>query len=213
MVCTVNYRVEKETVQDLYRNIGVNYYATIMEPRIQENVKAVFTQYTAENLIGARQKLSEQIHALLSAYLKNNGIEVLSVSIEDIDFTDAFTDAVEAKQVAEQTKLRVETEQAQQVSVERSTAERRIIAANAEAEERAIFAEADAKVSMVRADAAKYAGEKEAEKNHALAMSLTEQFIEYLKATRWNGSVPQVQMSDSAAYPVINLTPSTTAQP
>ena len=211
VVCSVNYRVDRETAQDLYRNVGISYYQTIMEPRIKEDVKAVFTKYSAENLVGARATLSNQVKELLSPLMKQNGIDIIAVSIEDIDFTDAFTNAVEDKQVAEQTKLRVETEQAQQVSVERSAAERRVIAANAE--ERAIFAEADAKVARVQADAARYAGEQEAAKNQALAQSLTEEFIEYLKISRWNGSVPQVQLSGSAAYPMIDITPEETTAP
>ena len=150
---------------------------------------------------------------LLTPYMAENGIDIKGVSIENIDFTDAFTDAVESKQVALQTKLKVETEQAQQVSVEKAAAERRVIAANAEAQERSIFAEADAKVVRVQADAARYAGEQEAAKNQALAQSLTDEFIQYLKVTRWNGSVPQVQLAGSDAYPVINLTPTTTPTP
>lgn len=213
VVCSVNYRVDRETAQDLYRNVGINYYQTIMEPRIKEDVKAVFTKYSAENLVGARATLSTQVKELLSPLMKQNGIDIIAVSIEDIDFTDAFTNAVEEKQVAEQTKLRVETEQAQQVSVEKSAAERRIIAANAEAQERAIFAEADAKVARIQADAARYAGEQEAAKNLAIAQSLTKEFIEYLKITRWNGSVPQVQLSGSGAYPVIDITPEETPDP
>lgn len=213
VVCSVNYRVDRETAQDLYRNVGINYYQTIMEPRIKEDVKAVFTKYSAENLVGARATLSTQVKELLSPLMKQNGIDIIAVSIEDIDFTDAFTNAVEEKQVAEQTKLRVETEQAQQVSVEKSAAERRIIAANAEAQERAIFAEADAKVARIQADAARYAGEQEAAKNLAIAQSLTKEFIEYLKITRWNGSVPQVQLSGSGAYPVIDITPEATPAP
>lgn len=213
VVCSVNYRVDRETAQDLYRNVGVNYYQTIMEPRIKEDVKAVFTKYSAENLVGARATLSTQVKELLSPLMKQNGIDIIAVSIEDIDFTDAFTNAVEEKQVAEQTKLRVETEQAQQVSVEKSAAERRVIAANAEAQERAIFAEADAKVARIQADAARYAGEQEAAKNLAIAQSLTKEFIEYLKITRWNGSVPQVQLSGSGAYPVIDITPEATPAP
>jgi len=213
VVCSVNYRVDRETAQDLYRNVGVNYYQTIMEPRIKEDVKAVFTKYSAENLVGARATLSTQVKELLSPLMKQNGIDIIAVSIEDIDFTDAFTNAVEDKQVAEQTKLRVETEQAQQVSVEKSAAERRVIAANAEAQERAIFAEADAKVARIQADAARYAGEQEAAKNQAIAQSLTDAFIEYLKITRWNGSVPQVQLSGSGAYPVIDITPEATPAP
>jgi regulator of protease activity HflC (stomatin/prohibitin superfamily) len=205
VICSINYRVDKATAQDLYKNIGINYYSTIVEPRVLENVKAVFSKYSAENLIGARETLSRQITELLTAELKNNGIEFISMSIEDIDFTDTFTDAVEAKQVAEQTKLRVETEQAQQVSMEKSAAERRVIAADADAKERSIIAEADAEIIKIQADAAKYAGEREAEKNQALAAALTDTFIEYLKITRWDGSVPQVQMSGGTAYPVIDL--------
>ena len=108
VVCSVNYQVDRDTAQNLYRNVGVDYYEKIMLPRIQENVKAVFTKYTAENLVGARSTLSAQVKELLAPLMKANGIEIIAVSIEDIDFTDAFTDAVEAKQVAEQTKLRVD---------------------------------------------------------------------------------------------------------
>ena len=205
VVCSVNYTVVD--ARDLYKNVGIDYYNQIMDNRIQESVKSVFTKYTAENLIGARLTLTDQIKELLDPYMTTQGIRIDSVAIENIDFTDAFTNAVEEKQVALQTKLRVETEQAQQVSVEKSAAERRVIAANAEAQERSIFAEADAKVARIQADAARYAGEQEAAKNQALAASLTDEFINYLKVTRWNGSVPQVQLSGSEAYPVINLQP------
>jgi regulator of protease activity HflC (stomatin/prohibitin superfamily) len=213
VVCTVNYSVDKSTVQDLYQNIGVDYYEKVMEPRIQEDVKAVFTKYTAENLIGARATLANQIEELLQPFMEEKGIRIVSVAIENIDFTDAFTNAVEEKQVALQTKLKVETEQAQQVSVEKATAERRIISANAEAQERSIFAEADAKVARVQADASRYAGEQEAAKNQAIAQSLTDEFIQYLKITRWNGSVPQVQLAGGEAYPVINLAPEASQVP
>jgi len=213
VVCTVNYEVDKGTVQDLYQSVGVDYYSKIMEPRIQEDVKAVFTKYTAENLVGARATLADQIEQLLQPFMEEKGVRIVSVAIENIDFTDAFTNAVEEKQVALQTKLKVETEQAQQVSVEKATAERRIISANAEAQERSIFAEADAKVARVQADAARYAGEQEAAKNQAIAQSLTDEFIQYLKISRWNGSVPQVQLSGGEAYPVINLSPTGAPSP
>ncbi len=213
VVCSVNYAVMKDTVRDLYLNVGVDYYNQIMDNRIQESVKSVFTKYTAENLIGARLTLADQVKELLKPFMEAKGITIEAVAIENIDFTDAFTDAVEKKQVALQTKLRVETEQAQQVSVEKAAAERRVIAANAEAQERSIFAEADAKVVRIQADAARYAGEQDAAKNQALAASLTDEFIQYLKVTRWNGSVPQVQLSGGEAYPVINLQPTATPEP
>lgn len=87
---------------------------------------------------------------ILSPEMAEYGISVTAVSIENVDFTDAFTDAVEDKQVAEQTKLRTEIEQAQLLVVAQTDAERRVIAANADAQEREILAEADASVKQDR---------------------------------------------------------------
>ena len=109
VICSVNYAIDRETAALLYKNVGRNYYYTVMEPRILENVKAVFTRYSAEKLMQVRDTLSTQIKELLEPEMKKYGIQVVSIAIENVDFTDAFTNAVEDKQVAEQTKLRVET--------------------------------------------------------------------------------------------------------
>jgi regulator of protease activity HflC (stomatin/prohibitin superfamily) len=202
--CTINYTVDSSTAQELYKSVGENYYSTVMAPRIQECTKAVFALYSAETLMGVRSSLSTQILDLLAPEMKAYGITVSSVSIEDVDFSDAFTDAVEAKQVAEQNKLRTETEQATQVSVANAEAERRIIAANAEAEERAILAQADAEVAKIQADAAKYAGQKEAEMNEKIASSLTEDLLTYFKYERWDGKLP-VFMGGSGESMLIDI--------
>ena len=188
--CTVNFTIDSSKAQDLYKKVGVNYYNTVMEPRIQECTKSVFARYSAENLMEVRNTISTQIKDLLAPEMKAYGINVDSVSVEDVDFSDAFTEAVEDKQVAEQNKLRTETEQATQVSIANAEAERRVIAANAEAEERAILAQADADVAKIQADAAKYAGEKEAEMNSKIASSLTPELLEYFKLQNWNGALP-----------------------
>lgn len=206
LTCSVNFSVDKETCQTLYQRVGASYYKNIMEPRFIENTKAVFARYTAENLMEARNTLSTQIRDLLAPEMKAYGINVTSIAIEDVDFTDAFTTAVEDKQVAEQTKLKVQTEQAQQTAVEQATAERRIIAARAEAEERAILAEADANVARVQADAEKYAGDKKAEVNAALAASLTPELIQYYEAQQWNGQLPSVY--GGGALPILDMTES-----
>lgn len=209
LVCSVNYSVDRETAQTLYKSVGVNYYSTVMEPRILENVKAVFTRYSAEKLMQVRDTLSAQIVQLLQPEMKKYGIQIVAVAIENVDFTDAFTNAVEDKQVAEQTKLRVETEQAQQVSVEKATAERQIIAANADAEKRTIIASADASVKKIEADAAAYArkieAETEATANKLIAASITTELVDYLKINQWNGQLPQITTGDGV-MPIIDLT-------
>lgn len=209
IVCSVNYSVDRQNAQNLYKNVGVSYYETIMRPRIHECTKSVFTKYTAETLMDVRSSLSTQIRDLLAPEMKSYGILIASVTIENVDFTDAFTDAVEAKQVALQTKLKTETQQAELVSIAQSTAERDLIAARTDAEKRTILAEAEASVKRIEADADAYKvkvqSEAEAAANKLIASSLTDSLIRYTQANRWNGALPQI-VGNSTTLPVLDLT-------
>lgn len=204
LVLSVNYCIDQETAQKLYRTVGLNYYDNVMYPRIQENVKAVFAHYTAENLIGKRDSLSEQIADTTATDMKSYGITIISIAVEDIDFTDAFTNAVEAKQVAAQNKLTAETQQAQKTMEEEAAAKRAVIVANAEAEKSIIAANADLEVVKVQAEAALYAGEKEAEMNKRISESLTPELTKYKWIAQWNGELPATILSDDGSY-MINL--------
>ncbi|MBQ4141112.1 MAG: prohibitin family protein [Clostridia bacterium] len=203
---SMNYQIEKANAQKIYKDIGVDYYNTVMAPRIQEVVKSVIAKYTAEDLIESRDALSLQITEALVSQLGAYNIEVVSTSVEDIDFSDAFASSVEDKVVAEQALLKAQTEQAQKTMEEEKAAEREKIKAEAEASVKEIQAEADAEVRKIEAaaeaeakklaaDAAKYAGEKEAEANKALAESLTEALIKYYEALGWNGELPDTVVS------------------
>jgi regulator of protease activity HflC (stomatin/prohibitin superfamily) len=115
---------------------------------------------------------------------------VVSASIEDMDFTDAFTNAVEAKQVAEQNKLKAQTE-----------AEQRVIEAEAAATIKQVNAEAEANAKKIAADAEAYEiGVKataEAEANKQLAESITKELIDYKYYETWNGELPGVVGADT----------------
>lgn len=200
LVLSVNYCIDQETAQNLYRTVGIGYYENIMFPRIQENTKAVFSQYSAENLIAKRDQLSDSILEATASDMKRYGITIVSIAIEDIDFTDAFTNAVEAKQVAAQNKLTAQTEQEQKTMEEEQTAKRAIIAANAEAEKAKIAANADLEVVKVQADAAKYAGEKEAEMNKRIAESLNDNIIDYYWIKQWDGQLPNTVLGSDSNY-------------
>lgn len=196
---SINYNINKATAMNLFKNVGVGYYNTLVNPRMQENLKAVFSKYTAEELISSRDKLSVEIREALSAEMNSYGINIISVSIENIDFTDAFTEAVEAKQVAQQSKLKAEIEQAQQTHEAQQQAERKKIAA-----------EAEANVQKIEADAAAYAirtkAEAEAEANRLVAESLTEELIEYTEINQWDGQLPTYMAGgDATTVPVLDL--------
>ena len=202
---SVNYCIDQETAQVLYRTVGTNYYENVMYPRVLENTKAVFSQYTAENLIARRNTLSDQIAESTSADMKMYGITIISIAIEDIDFTDAFTTAVEQKQVAAQNKLTAETEQARKTMEEQATAERAVIAANAEAEKAVIAANAELEVVKIQAEASLYAGEKEAEMNKRISESLTDGLIQYYWIKEWDGVLPTTVLGTDASF-MIDLT-------
>lgn len=200
LIISVNYCIDKETAQELYRTVGRDYYDNVMYPRVLENTKAVFSQYTAENLIAKRDELSDLVADATSKDLSSYGITIVSIAIEDIDFTDAFTNAVEAKQVAAQNKLTAETEQAQKTMEQQAAAERAIIAAQAEADQSIIAANAELEVVKIQAEAALYAGEKEAEMNKRISESLTPELIKYYWIKQWNGELPVTVLSSDGNY-------------
>lgn len=138
---TLNYCIDKRTAQNLYSSVGEDYYNTILNPRALEGIKTIFAGYSAEELVTNRVELSGKIASIISETVSEYGIQISGVSIENLDFTDAFTDAVEAKQVATQNKLTAETEQAKLTLEAQAEAERQIIAAKAEAEANRIIAE------------------------------------------------------------------------
>ena len=191
---TINYQIQKSNAQTIYKTIGTSYFNTVIAPRIQEAVKSVIAQYNAENLIANREKLSAEVKEILIEKLAQYNIEVLDASIENLDFSDVFTAAVEAKQVAEQTKLKTQIEQ-----------EQAIIIAEAEAERAVIEAQAAAEVKKVEADAKLYATEKEAEANAKLAASLTDALINYYYAQAWNGELPTYMGGDGGTFPILNF--------
>lgn len=183
---SLNYQINKENAQNIYRSIGADYYNIVMEPRVQEAVKSVIAKYSAENLIASREDISRQIYDILDDELEAYNIVVINTAVENLDFSDAFTNAVEDKQVAEQQKLKAQIEQDQ-----------KNLEASAQAEREVIAAQADAEVTKIQAEVAEYAGEKEAEVNRKLASTLTETLVKYYYSQKWDGKLPEIVGSDT----------------
>lgn len=126
----VNYRVDHKSSASLYKNIGVNYESVIITPAIQESIKAVTAQYTAEELITRRQEVSTQIKDALSEKIGEYGIAVEIFNIINFDFSEEFNAAVEAKQTAQQNALKAEQDLAR-IEIE---AKQQVTQAEAEAQ-------------------------------------------------------------------------------
>lgn len=197
IMLAVNYSINQETAQNLYRTVGVEYYTNIVYPRLLESTKSVFSSYTAEQLIGNRENLSNEIKNLVIPDVARYGIIISDISVQDIDFTDAFTNAVEAKQVAAQDKLTAETKQAQLTMEAEQEAQRQVIKAQADAEQAKIAAQADLEVTKIQADAAEYAGLKEAAKNKAISEWLTPDLLQYYYIQQWDGKLPTYMLGEN----------------
>lgn len=195
---TVTYTINKAAAANLYQKVGLNYYDSIIYPQLMENTKTVFAFYTAEGLIETRDELALKVTDMMRSDVSDYGIDISNVSIENIDFSDSFTDAIEAKQVATQELQRAQTQQQQATLEAEAAAERERIAAEAKADVAKI--EADAEAYTITAKAA-----AEAEANQKVAESLTDELIEYTQAQLWDGQLPATYVGSSDTLPVLNI--------
>lgn len=100
----LNWHIDPDKVNLLYQQVG-DVKATIdriIDPAIEEVLKAVIAQYTAEEVITKRSAVKAEIDRLLGDRLANYYIVVDDISLTEIHFSKQFGDAVEAKQIAEQ---------------------------------------------------------------------------------------------------------------
>lgn len=212
----VAYQINKKNAPELYKTIGLAYYDTAIDPATAESVKTIMAHYTAEELIGNRDNLAKEIETMLGEQLAQYNIELVSTAIADLDFTDAFTNAVEAKQVAQQNKLKAEIEQAQAVKqaeadavVAQTKAEADAsiskIKAEADAEIAKIQAQADLEATKIQADAAEYAGQKEAAKNKAINESLSGDLLNYYYLQQWDGKLPETYIGSENVSTIVGL--------
>ena len=196
---SVTLNIDKSTAMALYRDVGTGYLDILVKPRIEEDVKSIFSKYTAEGLISNRNDLSASILSLMRGDLSARGLNIISVAIENIDFTDAFTNAVEAKQVASQELQKAKTQQEQQTMEAQQTAERQKIKAQADADVAKINAEADAYAIRTKAEA-------EAEANSKISQSITSDLIEYTLVQEWNGTLPEMYSGENGGFlPILRM--------
>lgn len=180
---TVFYALNKDYAVNMYKTVGKNYESKLIAPNANESIKNVVGHYNAEKLVDQRKAMSDgvkdELHSVLAVY----GLSVNNVAIENMDFSDAFEAAIEAKQVATQEKLKAQTQQEQQTIVAKAEAERAKITAEAEAAKVMIAAQAEADAVKVAADAEAYRLQQE-------SMYITDSTIQKETIQKWNGVLP-----------------------
>jgi len=126
----LNYHIMPDRANWVYQNLGREFKMRVIDPAVQESVKAVTAKYTAVELIGKRQQVSEETEKLLTEKLAEFALNVDGFSIIDLEFSRKFINAIESKQEAEQLALKA-VRDLERIKIE---AEQKITEAHAEAE-------------------------------------------------------------------------------
>jgi regulator of protease activity HflC (stomatin/prohibitin superfamily) len=179
----LNYHPDPAAVGTLVRDIGTDYEPKVIDPAIQESVKAATARFTAEELITQRPLVSESIKDVLGTRLIPRGIIVEDLSITEFNFSPEFSKAIEAKQVAEQDALRAERE-LRRVQIE---AQQQVAQADAQAEARLKVAQAEAEALRLQRE--------------VISPALLQlRFIE-----KWDGVLPRFSAGDTGMIPLVSI--------
>lgn len=174
---TVNYFVEGSTIGNLYTDIGLaaDYQLKVIDPSVQEAVKAATAFYTAEESITKREAVKGDITRLLKeGVIAKAGplIVVKDVSITDFQFSPEFDAAIEAKVKAQQDALKAQNDLAR---------------IEFEAQQKIATAEAEARATRLISDAAN--------NQRYIELKALEVQLEFSK--RWNGVYPTTYVVSS----------------
>lgn len=101
----LNYHLQSDRVATIYQEVRKDYKIRIIDPTIQEAVKAATAQFNAEELITKRPEVRDEIKGLLNEKLEIRGIAVDEFNIVNFAFSNSFDESIERKVTAEQDAL------------------------------------------------------------------------------------------------------------
>ena len=214
---TVQYQIKKDQAKEIVIHYG---NLDMLESRIQsvaiERTKAIMSSYTADSLIEQRSVISAAVAdavelALGEAYY----IDITNVALTNIDFSDAYEQAVEQKMIATQEveKAKADAQKAEETAkgalkVAEQEAKAQIAKAEAEAKAKELAAQAEANAIAIKSlEVARMLGltvvvddvevikpDLSAEESKLIADYL--KYVEYLAT--WDGKLPGVVADGSA---------------
>ena len=171
----VNFNLSPDSVTKIYKDVGVEYKTRLIDPALQESVKAITAKYTAEELVTKREMVREEIKSTLSSKMITYGIMIDQFNIVNFDFSPSFNQAIEAKVTAEQQAL---------------AAKNKLEQIKFEAEQRITTATAEAKAITIQAAAIQNQGGAE--------------YVNLKAIEKWNGTLPQYMLGNTTPFINLN---------
>lgn len=202
---SVVYRADPSQVATLYERYGSleGAVSRLVDPKVYEEFKTVFGQYNAITAVQDRARLNTDTEtAIRTAIGEGAPILIESVQIENIDFSTAYEESIEARMLAE-----VEVQKLRQ-NAEREKVQAEIVVTQASAQADAVRAAAEAEAAAIR-----LRGDAEAQAINARGKALRENpdLIGLVQAEKWNGVLP-TSMIPGSTVPFLNVNPSNPSQ-
>lgn len=213
---TLQYQIMPDKVIDIATQYGS---LEILQSRIQsiaiEKTKAVLSSYKAMDIIAQRASISPAVEdAIKDAIGEEYFVKVNTVVLSNIDFSDAFEQAVEDKMIAEQAKLKADYENEKKVAAAEADAAAKLKEAQAQIEIAQAAADAKLKEALAQkaiaeaeAEALLIKAEAEAAANKIIAESVTQELLDKILAENWDGKLPDTYVGDGSDLGIILPTP------
>lgn len=208
----IDYQIDPEYAAWIWTNIEEWDTNLIKSTTIESGIKAATKKFNDTDVTD-RSKIEnaakECIQESLNIKYKNQILNITSVTIGNINFSDAYNEAIEKKA---QAKLAAETAE--------YTNKQATIQVEAEAEQTRIKAEADAEANRIKieskaeqirikaegeAEAIRVKAQAQAEANKLIAESLTPELNEYEKISKWDGKLSVVSGSGAVITDIGNI--------
>ena len=143
----ITMRPIAEQIYFLAQEVGHNWYAQLVRPQFLSAVRGVVAQYTMITLPERSSEIGNKIEAVMVESLKGRHLDVYSVALSEIEFSQTVLRAIEQKQAKEQEKEQKEFE----VVIAQRNAEIARIQAKGEGDALQIRAEGEGESLRIRA--------------------------------------------------------------
>ena len=188
---TIQYRIQADKALEINREFGD---LALLESRIksiiEDRTKSTMSSMQAMKIIENRNTLSSLVLSNISEVSGKYYVEIINVLITNIDFSDAFEQAVENKMISEQQQLQAEYE-AKKAETE---AQGRLEVAKLEAEAQLEKAKKDAEAIEVKAEAEANALKIIQDAWNEIPETVKQTMLQEMAIDKWNGELPETMV-------------------
>ncbi|MBQ8749449.1 MAG: prohibitin family protein [Clostridia bacterium] len=199
----IQYQIQVDNVLNIAKNYGgLEMLQNRIETIATEKMKSTLSQKSAMTIIETRANVSPDVEsAIRSAITNDYYVNITSVVLTDISFTDAFEKTVEDKMIAEQEKLKAEYEKEkaiiqaeQELEVAKKQAEAQLEKAKKEAESELVLAEAEAEALEIMNQAWE-----------GLSAEVKQAILNEMAIEKWDGKLPETMVGDDFLKELMNF--------